>query len=222
MAVDRDDEILQDFLVEAGEILEQLSEQLVDLEQRPEDLDLLNAVFRGFHTVKGGAGFLGITALVEACHRAEDVFNVLRQGQRRADAHLMDVVLQVLDVVNGMFGKVRGGVEPEPAPRELIAALETLARPAGAQPEPPKPPESTPVQAKQPVPEAKTAAAEPVPAPAAKKVARATKPKVRAAKGAEPAAPAPAAKDDEISDDEFEALLDQLHGKGKHGGVPAA
>ena len=57
MAIDADDEILQDFLIEAGEILEQLSEQLVSLERNPEDIDLLNAIFRGFHTVKGGAGF---------------------------------------------------------------------------------------------------------------------------------------------------------------------
>ena len=82
MNLDADDEILQDFVVEATEILDQMGEQLVDLEQQPEDTDLLNAIFRGFHTVKGGAGFLSITHLVEACHRAEDVFNVLRQGQR--------------------------------------------------------------------------------------------------------------------------------------------
>ena len=81
MAIDLDDEILQDFLVEAGEILDLLSEQLVQLEQAPDDYDLLNAIFRGFHTVKGGAGFLGIEALVEVCHKAEDVFNMLRQGE---------------------------------------------------------------------------------------------------------------------------------------------
>ncbi|WP_341218422.1 Hpt domain-containing protein, partial [Neptunomonas phycophila] len=58
MGLDVDNEILEDFLVEAGEILELLSEQLVDLEKSPDDKDLLNAIFRGFHTVKGGAGFL--------------------------------------------------------------------------------------------------------------------------------------------------------------------
>lgn len=67
MSFDADEEILQDFLVEAGEILEQLSEQLVELESRPDDMDLLNAIFRGFHTVKGGAGFLQLNALVECC-----------------------------------------------------------------------------------------------------------------------------------------------------------
>ena len=64
MSFDVDEDILQDFLVEAGEILEQLQEQLVDLENNPEDADLLNAIFRGYHTVKGGAGFLSLTELV--------------------------------------------------------------------------------------------------------------------------------------------------------------
>ena len=86
MAIDLDDEILQDFLVEAGEILELLGEQLVELEQSPNDPELLNAIFRGFHTVKGGAGFLAIDPLVEVCHSAEDVFNVLRQGDRKVTA----------------------------------------------------------------------------------------------------------------------------------------
>ena len=92
MSFEMDAEILQDFLIEAGEILEKLGEQLVDLEHSPTDKDLLNAVFRGFHTIKGGAGFLNITPLVEVCHRAEDVFNTLRQGQRTIDAELMDIV----------------------------------------------------------------------------------------------------------------------------------
>ena len=70
MSVDLNDEILQDFLVEAGEILEHLNEQLVDLEQTPEDGDLLNSIFRGFHTIKGGASFLSLTNLVEVCHKS--------------------------------------------------------------------------------------------------------------------------------------------------------
>lgn len=66
MPIDLNDEIVQDFLVEAGEILEALGEQLVDMEMKPDDSDLLNTVFRGFHTVKGGAGFLGLDPLVES------------------------------------------------------------------------------------------------------------------------------------------------------------
>ncbi|MEK9765085.1 MAG: Hpt domain-containing protein, partial [Thalassolituus sp.] len=100
MSFDADEEILQDFLVEAGEILELLSEQLVDLEQRPDDNDLLNAIFRGFHTVKGGAGFLQLAPLVDCCHAAENVFVSLRIGKRTVTSELMDVVLSALDTVN--------------------------------------------------------------------------------------------------------------------------
>ena len=96
MSLDVDQEILEDFLVEAGEILELLSEQLVDLEQRPDDRDLLNAIFRGFHTVKGGAGFLQLEAMVECCHKAENLFDQLRNGELAISPELMDVVLQAL------------------------------------------------------------------------------------------------------------------------------
>ena len=94
MAFDVDEDILQDFLVEAGEILEQLQEQLVDLENNPKDADLLNAIFRGYHTVKGGAGFLSLGALVDICHGAENVFDVMRTGKRTLTSELMDVILQ--------------------------------------------------------------------------------------------------------------------------------
>ncbi|TVO76311.1 chemotaxis protein CheA [Sedimenticola selenatireducens] len=196
MAIDLDDEILQDFLVEAGEILEQLSEQLVDLEQRPDDFDLLNAVFRGFHTIKGGAGFLSIDPLVNVCHVSEDVFNVLRQGQRNVDAVLMDAVLQVLDVVNEMFALVQSGEEPEEASPELLETLARLAIPES---------ESVGEEA----PDTEVAEVEEVMAET------------------EQAASTQAIQDpalgggDEITEDEFEALLDQLHGTGKHAGVPA-
>ena len=82
MSFEQDEEILQDFLIEAGEILETLSEQLVELENDPHNAELLNAIFRGFHTVKGGAGFLSLTELVDACHGAENVFDTLRNQQR--------------------------------------------------------------------------------------------------------------------------------------------
>src|ERR1700712_1554607 len=132
MSFGADEEILQDFLVEAGEILELLSEQLVELESRPDDADLLNAIFRGFHTVKGGAGFLQLHELVECCHIAENVFDILRKGERRVDSELMDVVLEALDAVNSMFGEVRERTVVTPATPELLAALARLAEPASA------------------------------------------------------------------------------------------
>src|SRR5690606_39450606 len=126
MSFGEDEEILQDFLVEAGEIIEQLSEQLVELEQRPTDRDLLNAIFHGFHTVKGGAGFLQLTPLVECCHITENLFDMLRNGKRSVSAGLMDVVLQALDAVNEMFDQVKAGEVPESADPAMLARLEQL------------------------------------------------------------------------------------------------
>ncbi|HWS01963.1 MAG TPA: Hpt domain-containing protein, partial [Gammaproteobacteria bacterium] len=134
MSFDPNDDILQDFLVEAGELLEHLNEQLVELEQRPQDANLLNAVFRSFHTVKGGASFLSLTHLVEVCHRAEDVFNVLRNGERIIDAGLMDAILRVVDVVNSMFAEIHSGKEPSPSDPALLEELLGYTAPAGAAP----------------------------------------------------------------------------------------
>ncbi|PLP93227.1 chemotaxis protein CheA [Pseudomonas sp. FFUP_PS_473] len=207
MSFGADEEILQDFLVEAGEILEQLSEQLVELESRPDDADLLNAIFRGFHTVKGGAGFLQLNELVECCHIAENVFDILRKGERRVDSELMDVVLEALDTVNSMFGQVRERSDVTPATPELLAALARLAEPASAQ---------------------QAAAPEPEPEPVAEVPAEQASGDITdtefeqlldslnavKAEAEAPAAPA-AAAGDEITDAEFESLLDQLHGKGQ-------
>jgi two-component system, chemotaxis family, sensor kinase CheA len=197
MSFGADEEILQDFLVEAGEILEQLSEQLVELESRPDDMNLLNAIFRGFHTVKGGAGFLQLNELVECCHIAENVFDILRKGERRVDAELMDVVLEALDAVNGMFGQVRERSEPTPASVELLAALSRLAEPAGAEP-----------AAVAPAAAAKSEAA------ASGDITDSEFEQLLDALGEAPAGDSVAASD-EITDDEFESLLDQLHGKGQ-------
>ena len=132
MGYEVDEDILQDFLVEASEILEQLSEQLVDLEKRPDDRELLNAIFRGFHTVKGGAGFLSLTELVDACHGAENVFDTLRNGQRKVDSELMDVILQALDAINEMFAQVQNREALIPASPEVLAALHVLSKPASS------------------------------------------------------------------------------------------
>ncbi|CAI8912249.1 chemotaxis protein CheA [Pseudomonas sp. IT-P294] len=208
MSFGADEEILQDFLVEAGEILEQLSEQLVELESRPDDADLLNAIFRGFHTVKGGAGFLQLNELVECCHIAENVFDILRKGERRVDSELMDVVLEALDAVNSMFTEVRERSPITAATPELLAALARLAEPQMAD-------EAAPV-------------AEVVQAPVAEESGDITDNEfeqlldslnaVKAQAEAPAAAPvqsAQAAASDEITDAEFESLLDQLHGKGQ-------
>ena len=124
-----DEEILQDFLVEASELVDQLNEQLVDLEQSPTDSDILNAVFRGFHTVKGGAGFLGITPLIEVCHRAENVFDKIRNGDVEYDPHAADVILRAFDVISNSIEMLNDGERelPENDP-QLLADLDALQK----------------------------------------------------------------------------------------------
>ena len=178
-----DDELLQDFLIEAGEILEQLNEQLVELENSPEDSELLNAVFRGFHTIKGGAGFLSIDAMVAICHRTEDIFNMLRNDELKINNHLMDTILPVLDVLNAQFDALRSGEEPEAAEQSLLTALEGIISgnaEGAAEPE--------------------AAAAEPAPVEVSEEVEGTSN-------------NAASTSSDEITDEEFEALLDDLHGK---------
>lgn len=225
MTIDPNDEILQDFLVEAGELLEGLNEQLIDLEQEPDNRDLLNAVFRSFHTIKGGAGFLNLEPMVAVCHRAEDIFNLLRNGERRIDAFLMDTILRVLDVLNVMFNDIKSGNDLEPAPGALIGDLDKLAVPGDAAPPEPAPTEPATTNASP----AETATGEEMTAAEYDNLLNAISgdpsvppppppPAPEASAAKETATPAPentpAAGGGLITDDEFEALLDQLHGDG--------
>jgi len=217
MSFGADEEILQDFLVEAGEILEQLSEQLVELESRPDDADLLNAIFRGFHTVKGGAGFLQLNELVECCHIAENVFDILRKGERRVDAELMDVVLEALDTVNSMFGQVRERSEVTPATPELLAALSRLAEPGGAEAVA-APAPAAPV----PVAEAPAEEQDITDSEFEQLLDSLDAVKAQAAVDEQMQGETFSAEGDEITDAEFESLLDQLHGKGQFSAEVAA
>lgn len=220
MSFGDDEDILQDFLVEAGEILERLSQQLVDLEQRPEDKDLLNAIFRGFHTVKGGAGFLALTPMVECCHLTENLFDILRNGKRTVTSELMDVVLEALDMVNQQFELVSQREVLPPVDHSLIAALERLvscadlneAADAAANAHENADADYE-VAAEIPSGDITDAEFEQLldaiagqPTPAATPVA---------------VMPASSSGSDEITEDEFDALLDQLHGKGSAPGVTA-
>ncbi|WP_447939732.1 chemotaxis protein CheA [Pseudoxanthomonas mexicana] len=165
-------EIAADFLIEAQEILDRLGEQLVTLEQDPSDSEQLNAVFRGFHTLKGGAGFLGIQAMVNLCHAAEETLGLVRAGQAALEPHHFDAAQQSLDYLQQMLDAIGAGEEPPHAPQALIDQFDVHG-------------------------------SAPAPAPTA---ALATAPAVG----------------DLISDDEFEALLDQLHGDAAPTQVAAA
>jgi len=201
MSFDVDEDILQDFLIEAGEILELLQEQLVELENNPEDSDLLNAIFRGFHTIKGGAGFMSLKELVDVCHGAENIFDLLRTGQRNVTAELMDVILEGLDSINDMFTLVKAREPLSAAEPRLLEELSKLSVPEGREPE--TEPEPEPVAAA-------TNSADDMSDDEFEAL-------LDDLNGASKSTPAPvaataSASDEEISDAEFEALLDELHG----------
>lgn len=192
MSFDLDEDILQDFLIEAGEILELLSEQLVELERSPDDSELLNAIFRGFHTVKGGAGFLSLTELVDACHGAENVFDLLRTGKRSVTSELMDVILEALDCINVMFEQVKEHQPLDRAEQRLLDALHYYSQPATADE---LAPISTPVEAP-PVDIIEEVTSEPV--------ITSNNDNVTAGDSV-----------DDMTQDEFDRLLDELHGAGQ-------
>ncbi|QDX82910.1 chemotaxis protein CheA [Denitratisoma sp. DHT3] len=117
------EDLLQDFLVEANDLLSGVDNKLVDLEQNPQDLCLLNDIFRGFHTIKGGAGFLNATELVTLCHLTENLFDRLRNGELDVTGEIMDVILEATGAVREMFHALDGGVQPQSASPALIANL---------------------------------------------------------------------------------------------------
>ncbi|MEW6293685.1 MAG: chemotaxis protein CheA [Pseudomonadota bacterium] len=131
------EDLLQDFLVEATDLLSGVDNKLVDLEKNPQDLGLLNDIFRGFHTIKGGAGFLNAAELVTLCHLTENLFDKLRNGEMTVTGELMDVIMAATATVRDMFGQLEGGVQPSPAEPGLIASLKAalageLVAPAAA------------------------------------------------------------------------------------------
>ena len=117
------EDLLQDFLVEATDLLSGVDNKLVDLEKTPGDRGLLNEIFRGFHTIKGGAGFLNATELVTLCHLTENLFDKLRNGEMEVSYEAMDVILAATGAVRDMFGYLERGVQPPPADQKLLASL---------------------------------------------------------------------------------------------------
>lgn len=98
------EDLLQDFLVEATDLLSGVDNKLVDLEKSPGDRGLLNEIFRGFHTIKGGAGFLNAHELVSLCHLTENLFDKLRNGEMDVTPVVMDVILDATGIVRDMSG----------------------------------------------------------------------------------------------------------------------
>lgn len=117
------EDLLQDFLQEAHDLLSDVDNKLVDLERMPEDKGLLNDIFRGFHTVKGGAGFLNAAELVTLCHLTENLFDRLRNGELHLTPELMDIIMAATKGVRDMFGELGQGVQPRPAPEHVLGGL---------------------------------------------------------------------------------------------------
>ncbi|AUH50098.1 chemotaxis protein CheA [Chromobacterium sp. ATCC 53434] len=201
------EELLGDFLMESTDLLSDVDNKLVELEKRPEDKALLNDIFRGFHTIKGGAGFLNVIPMVNLCHRTENLFDKLRNGEMHITSEVMDVILDATGIVRDMFGTLGQGRMPGDADARVLAALDAalageplVAEPAAAPAAAPAAPaaEAAPAaagngpdwnQLYQAVAPAAAPAAAPAPAAQA---APAPAPTAVAAPAAKPPAPKPA------------------------------
>jgi two-component system, chemotaxis family, sensor kinase CheA len=96
-------EIVESFIVESNEILDELDHDLVELENKPDDDDLLNKIFRAFHTIKGTSGFLGLEKLTSVTHKGEDILNKLRKQEATLSSELMDVILVAYDKIKELI-----------------------------------------------------------------------------------------------------------------------
>ena len=129
-------EIMEDFLVEAFEMIEQLDQDLVELESNPEDLDLLNRIFRVAHTIKGSSSFLNFDILTRLTHNMEDVPNKARRDELKITPDVMDVVLHSVDLMKSLLSAIRdsgtdanSGIEID----DTVARLQTISNGGAAE-----------------------------------------------------------------------------------------
>ena len=147
-------EIMEDFLIEAFELIEQIDHDLVELEANPEDLELLNRIFRVAHTGKGSSSFLNFDVLTELTHHMEDVLNKARKGELKITPDIMDVVLESVDMMKGLLESIRDNGSDAAAGidiKNICASLTQISEgeapsaaaeaPAAPAPEPVKEPE---------------------------------------------------------------------------------
>lgn len=187
------EDLLQDFLQESGDLLSDVDNKLVDLEKDPGDHRLLNDIFRGFHTIKGGAGFLNATELVKLCHLTENLFDKLRNGEMELTPELMDSIMAATQSVRSMFGELSQGVQPRPAPEEVVQAMRAALDGKAPAAEPP-PAAAAPASA--PAPAAASAPPPPAEPPAAEAASGPNWQALHAAVTGQPAAAPPPAKDE--------------------------
>ena len=109
--LDEMNEIVQDFVMETAEVIEALDNDLISLENSPDDPDLINKIFRSVHTIKGAAGFLGFTKIVDVVHNAENLLNRCRQGELKVTTPINDVILQASDTIKILLDNIRNKEE---------------------------------------------------------------------------------------------------------------
>ncbi|MGC9188287.1 MAG: chemotaxis protein CheA [Sulfurihydrogenibium sp.] len=118
-------EIFDEFVIEASEHLDNLESVLLELERDPENNDLINSAFRSMHTLKGGAGFLSLTKIVEVAHKAEDILGKVKENKIKLNSEILDVLLQTVDYIKSAISYYRNGEEPE-EPTEIISKLSEI------------------------------------------------------------------------------------------------
>jgi len=167
---DESEEVLQEFFLESFELIEDLDQDLVSLEETPEDMNLLNKIFRAAHTLKGSSSFLGFKKISEVTHLVEDIFNQLRHGGMKLAPEIMDVILEAVDRVKKLLCSAQAGEEGQGVAdikerlSSVVSGADATAPAAGgsdkkepadasdklkAESQPPSP-QSTEVQAEQP------------------------------------------------------------------------
>ena len=140
--LDEMDDIINDFLAEASESLEQLDQKFMDLEKQPGDTALLNDIFRSIHTIKGAAGFLGFQQMVDVTHSTEDVLNKLRKGEMRVTPGIMDAILQSVDLIRLLLNNIKEKNGREEDLKPAVALLNDILEgrfkdePSAGQPSP--------------------------------------------------------------------------------------
>lgn len=116
-------EIVESFIIETKEILERLDFDLVDIEKRSEDVELLNQIFRAFHTIKGTSGFLGLEKLQAVTHRSEDILNKLRKGEVKLNSQIMDSILMAFDTIKALIYTIEVNKNEDVPIDEVVALL---------------------------------------------------------------------------------------------------
>ena len=126
MVNEEDREILNDFIIEAQDNLDTIEVSLIDLEQDPNDLETINAIFRPFHTIKGVSGFLNLTKINRLSHSAENLLDKARGGEIRVEGEIIDIILEAVDLLKGMIISLRErleGTDSEEAEADIIPLL---------------------------------------------------------------------------------------------------